>query len=151
MKCPYCHSNKSKVLETRHHKNDSRLRRRRNCLQCDMKFNTLETVLFEDIMVIKKDGRREPFQREKLLSSLQKACQKRAIPHEALEKAVDTILETLKGQEKSEFHSDEVGKMVMIYLKKIDEVAYVRFASVYMSFKAINEFIDTIGKDTPWV
>lgn len=141
MRCPYCSSLDNRVVDSRIGKEGDSIRRRRECLKCEGRFTTYERV--EDILpsVIKKDGRREPFDRMKILSGLKKACEKRPISIEALEKTVDEIEKAIQEKGLKEIPSQIIGEEVMSRLQDLDEVAYVRFASVYRSFKDINEFM----------
>jgi transcriptional repressor NrdR len=141
MRCPYCSSIDNKVVDSRMGKEGDSIRRRRECLQCEGRFTTYERV--EEILpsVIKKDGRREPFDRLKILNGLKKACEKRPISMDVLEKTVDEIEKALQEKGFKEIPSTVIGEEVMDRLHKLDEVAYVRFASVYRSFKDINEFM----------
>ena len=141
MKCPFCGDFDNKVVDSRLSGESDVIRRRRECLGCGRRFTTYERV--EDIlpMVIKKDGRREPFDRNKILSGIQIACQKRPISVAALEEIADRIEKTLQEKGDKEIKSSTIGETVMQELHDLDEVAYVRFASVYRSFKDINEFM----------
>lgn len=144
MRCPYCSSVDNKVIDSRIGKEGDSIRRRRECLECEGRFTTYERI--EEILpsVIKKDGRREPFDRLKILAGLKKACEKRPISVESLEKAVDGIEKSLQDQGLKEIPSSVIGEEVMNVLHGLDEVAYVRFASVYRSFKDINEFMSEL-------
>ncbi|RME64611.1 MAG: transcriptional repressor NrdR, partial [Nitrospirae bacterium] len=144
MKCPYCGSLQDKVLDSRQINDGSTIRRRRLCLQCERRFTTYERV--EDIfpMVIKKDGRREPFDREKLLNGLKKACEKRPVSIDTLLRVVSEIENFLIKNGKQEVDSKVIGEEAMKHLKVIDKVAYVRFASVYREFKDVKEFVEEI-------
>ncbi len=144
MRCPYCSSLDNKVVDSRMGKEGESIRRRRECLKCEGRFTTYERV--EEMLpsVIKKDDRREPYDRQKILSGLKKACEKRPIGVEALEKAVDDIEKTLQEKGYKEIPSKAIGEQVMNKLHQLDEVAYVRFASVYRSFKDINEFMSEL-------
>ncbi|NOY86201.1 MAG: transcriptional repressor NrdR [Deltaproteobacteria bacterium] len=144
MKCPFCSDFDNKVVDSRLTGDSDVIRRRRECLGCGRRFTTYERV--EDIlpMVIKKDGRREPFDRAKILSGIQTACQKRPISVQMLEEIVDRIEKKVQENGEKEIKSSTVGETVMQELHDLDEVAYVRFASVYRSFKDINEFMDEL-------
>lgn len=144
MRCPYCTSIENKVVDSRTGKEGEVIRRRRECLQCEGRFTTYERV--EEVLpsVIKKDGRREPFDRMKILNGLKKACEKRPISTEALEKAVSDIERAIQEKGLKEVPSTDIGEEVMTCLHDLDEVAYVRFASVYRSFKDINEFMSEL-------
>jgi len=144
MRCPYCTSLDNKVVDSRMGKEGESIRRRRECLKCGGRFTTYERV--EEVLpsVIKKDGRREPFDRGKILGGLKKACEKRPISMDALEKTVDDIEKALQEKGLKEIPSKVIGEEVMERLHKLDEVAYVRFASVYRSFRDINEFMSEL-------
>ncbi|HOP85436.1 MAG TPA: transcriptional regulator NrdR [Syntrophorhabdaceae bacterium] len=143
MKCPFCGYTESKVLDSRMNKEMDTIRRRRECLKCSRRFTTAER-LEEGLLVIKKDGRREVFDRAKILNGLKKACEKRPISITTLEKIVSRIEYNLFEKNEREIKCSEIGEMVMDELKKLDEVAYVRFASVYRQFKDINEFMEEL-------
>lgn len=144
MKCPFCDNIEDKVIDSRTSREGSAIRRRRECLKCGKRFTSYERV--EDIipMVIKKDGRREPFDRVKILTGLKKACEKRPIGMETLEGVADSIEKKLIGMGIKEIQSTWVGEEVMSSLKELDKVAYVRFASVYRQFKDINELMNEV-------
>ncbi len=144
MRCPYCTSLDNKVVDSRMGKEGESIRRRRECLKCEGRFTTYERI--EEVLpqVIKKDGRREPFDRMKILNGLTKACEKRPISTEMLEKTVEAIEKSLQEKGMKEIPSTIVGEEVMDRLHKLDEVAYVRFASVYRSFRDINEFMSEL-------
>lgn len=144
MKCPFCTDFDNKVVDSRLSGESDVIRRRRECLGCGRRFTTYERV--EDIlpMVIKKDNRREPFDRNKILSGIQTACQKRPVPVAVMEEIVDRIEKTIQEKGDKEIKSSTIGETVMLELHDLDEVAYVRFASVYRSFKDINEFMDEL-------
>jgi transcriptional repressor NrdR len=144
MRCPYCTSLDNKVVDSRMGKEGESIRRRRECLKCEGRFTTYERVEEMLPLVIKKDSRREPFDRMKILSGLKKACEKRPISMETLEKTVEEIEKALQEKGLKEIPSTVVGEEVMERLHKLDEVAYVRFASVYRSFKDINEFMSEL-------
>lgn len=144
MKCPFCGNLEDKVIDSRTSREGSAIRRRRECLKCGKRFTSYERV--EDIipMVVKKDGRREPFDRDKVLTGLKKACEKRPIGMETLENITDSIEKKLIGLGVKEIQSSWIGEEVMSALKELDKVAYVRFASVYRSFKDINELMNEV-------
>ena len=146
MKCPFCGYTESKVVDSRPTDEGSSIRRRRECLSCGSRFTTYETVESLPIIVIKKDGSRETFDRSKVLSGMLKACEKRQVPLNRLEKAVTDIEQTLSNSLTREVKSDDIGQLTMDQLKGIDEVAYVRFASVYRQFKDINTFMEELSK-----
>jgi len=144
MKCPFCGNLEDKVIDSRTSREGNAIRRRRECLKCSKRFTSYERV--EDIipMVVKKDGRREPFEREKVLTGLKKACEKRPIGMETLEGVTDSIEKKLIGLGVKEIQSTWVGEEVMSSLRDLDKVAYVRFASVYRQFKDINELMNEV-------
>ncbi|KAF0144991.1 MAG: transcriptional regulator NrdR [Nitrospirota bacterium] len=144
MKCPFCGNIEDKVIDSRTSKEGDAIRRRRECLKCGKRFTSYERV--EDLvpMVVKKDGRREPFDRPKVLKGLEKACEKRPVSVEALEGIVDTIEKKLINLGVKEIPSTWVGEEVMSSLRDLDKVAYVRFASVYRQFKDINELMNEV-------
>ena len=144
MRCPYCGEVESKVIDSRPTDDGERIRRRRECLYCKKRFTTYEVVETVPLMVVKKDGSREAFDRQKLLNGLMRACEKRPVSFDALEQAVDEIEQTLSNTMNREVTSLEIGEQAMQQLKNIDEVAYVRFASVYRQFSDINTFMDEL-------
>ncbi len=144
MKCPACNHLEDKVVDSRTTKEGEAIRRRRECLKCGKRYTTYEYIEKAPLMVVKKDGGREAYEREKLLTGLIKACEKRPVARSQLEKVVDEVEVATFGRFKHEVHSDELGRQIIDRLKAIDEVAYVRFASVYRQFKDINEFMDEI-------
>ena len=146
MRCPFCGYEESKVMDSRPADEGSRIRRRRECLQCAKRFTTFEAVENVPIVVIKKDKSRETFNRSKIINGMLLSCEKRQVSLETLEKAVDDIENALQNSLEREVTSIEVGEMVMGKLKDIDEVAYVRFASVYRHFKDINTFMEELNK-----
>lgn len=144
MKCPSCQHNGTRVLDSRPVEEGRAIRRRRECEECQFRFTTFEKVEEPPLIVVKKEGTREEFSRDKILRGLIKACEKRPVPLQQLEEITFEVEKELRNQGISEVKSDEVGEMVMDLLSKIDEVAYVRFASVYRQFKDINVFIDEL-------
>ncbi|MEM7646103.1 MAG: transcriptional regulator NrdR [Pseudomonadota bacterium] len=150
MKCPHCHSLETKVLETRTQKNGELTKRRRECESCSSRFTTIETVVVSLPMVVKKDGRREAFTPEKLLGGIKAACQKRPISSSRIEQMVETVTTWVVENSDKEVTTDMIGHFVMNELKKIDEVAYVRFASVYKTFKDVSEFLADISDRNPY-
>jgi len=144
MKCPYCGSVDNKVIDSRMTKEGDTVRRRRECLGCERRFTTYERVEQPPIVLIKKDGRRESFSRNKVLSGLQKACEKRNISINTLEQFVDELERELQETGEKEIPSTVVGERVMNKLHELDDVAYVRFASVYREFKDINDFMSEL-------
>lgn len=146
MKCPFCSTLDSKVIDSRPANDGTSIRRRRECLQCRSRFTTYETVEMLPMVVIKKNGMRQSFDRSKLLSSILKACEKRSVSLSLLEKAADDIERELQNELGGEISSTQIGELVMDKLKALDEVAYVRFASVYRQFKDINTFMEELNK-----
>ena len=141
MKCPFCGHEEDKVVDSRTSSDGVAIRRRRECLQCGKRFTTYEHVEEQPLMVIKKDGRREPFDRHKLLAGLVKACEKRPVSMDDLEQLVDELERELSQQFEREVASREIGERVMRKLHALDPVAYVRFASVYREFKDVEQFM----------
>lgn len=146
MKCPFCGHPESKVIDSRPTDEGSRIRRRRECLDCARRFTTYELVESLPIVVVKKDASRELFDRDKLFNGMLRACQKRPVPLEVLEHAVDEIEAQLQNSLEREVPATRIGEYAMDKLRDIDEVAYVRFASVYRQFKDINSFQAEISK-----
>lgn len=144
MRCPFCQNMDDRVIDSRLSKEGDMIRRRRECSHCQRRFTTYERVEETLPMVIKKDGRRETFDRGKILAGLQRACEKRPISVEVLEKLIDRIEQRLQDAGEREVHSREIGEQIMQQLQNLDEVAYVRFASVYRSFKDVNEFMNEV-------
>ncbi|WP_059103833.1 transcriptional regulator NrdR [Shouchella shacheensis] len=141
MRCPTCQHNGTRVLDSRPSDEGRSIRRRRECEKCNERFTTFEIVEEAPLVVVKKDGMREEFSREKLLRGLVRACEKRPVPLETLENLVAYVERALRSEGKNEVRSHDVGELVMERLAKVDDVAYVRFASVYRQFKDINVFI----------
>ncbi|MFH1452858.1 MAG: transcriptional regulator NrdR [Armatimonadota bacterium] len=144
MKCPFCHFRDSKVLDSRIAEEGDTIRRRRLCIKCSRRFTTYERYEATPLMVIKKDKRREPFDRQKVLNGLLKATEKRPISLHKLEQLVEGIERQIRSRSDGEISSIEVGKLVMESLRDLDEVAYIRFASVYKEFKDIDRFIEEL-------
>ena len=144
MRCPKCGNQEDKVIDSRSSKDGASIRRRRECIECQHRFTTYEVIERELIRVIKRDGRSEPFDRRKLIGGMMKACEKRPISIEAVEKAVDAIETELESEGVRETASSVVGAKVMEKLHALDQVAYVRYASVYRQFQDIGEFLDEI-------
>lgn len=144
MKCPYCAENRDRVVDSRESKDGATIRRRRECLGCGRRFTSYEGI--EDIpyMVVKGDGRREEFSRRKLLTGLRKACEKRPVPAKKLEDIVDGVEQQLHDREEREISTREIGAFVMERLRELDQVAYVRFASVYRKFEDLDAFMDEL-------
>lgn len=139
MKCPFCNHSETDVIDTRDTEN-FRIRRRRECTKCGRRFTTYEEVEKDDLFVIKKDGRREKFDRRKLLSGLEKSCEKRPVSREKIDAMADWVESRLRKSGKKEVGSSQVGELVMQRLRAVDEVAYIRFASVYRSFADVDSF-----------
>ncbi len=146
MKCPFCASTESKVVDKRETESDQVTRRRRECLSCKKRYTTYERLETIALTVVKKGNVRMQFDREKLLKGILKACEKRPIPRETIEKSVDEIEGELKTLDVSEVESKKIGKLVIKKLKKLDKIAYIRFASVYKDFKDIEEFEKELQK-----
>jgi len=145
MNCPYCINNDTSVLESRALPGADGIRRRRECKKCNKRFTTHEKVVNLDLIVMKKDGRLEDYDREKLIKGVKKACYKRMVKEEKIDNLVDEIEMKLLKRRTTQIKSSEIGKMVLNRLKKIDELAYMRFASVYMDFSDASEFRSFIG------
>ena len=141
MKCRYCASTESKVIDSRPTEDGSAIRRRRECINCGKRFTTYEKIEEIPIMVVKRDGRREPFDSEKIRNGIRKACEKRPIPAEIQDKLVEDVTREVFNTLASEVSTTDIGEIVMRSLKSVDEVAYVRFASVYREFKDTQTFM----------
>ena len=146
MKCPYCAYEESKVIDSRPTDEGEKIRRRRECLKCGKRFTTYEMIENLPIIVIKRDRSRETFVREKLMNGMLRACEKRPVSIEMLEKAIDDIETSIQNSLDREVTSEKIGELAMQKLREIDEVAYVRFASVYRQFKDISTFMDELTK-----
>ncbi len=144
MRCPKCQHTNSKVVDSRHADEMNAIRRRRECDDCQTRFTTFERIELSPLVVIKKDGTREVFDRSKVLDGLLKACEKRAIPYDEIEKRADKIEAALRNLNKAEITSNDIGESVMNELITLDQVAYVRFASVYREFKDIDQLMDIL-------
>ena len=144
MKCPYCGCEDSKVIDSRPTDEGERIRRRRECTKCGKRFTTYEIIETVPLIVVKKDGTRESFDRVKLFNGLLRACEKRPVPVEVIEKAVTDIESQLQNSLEKEITSGKIGELAMEKLKDIDEVAYVRFASVYRQFTDVNTFVKEV-------
>lgn len=145
MKCPFCGCEESKVIDSRSTDEGERIRRRRECINCSKRFTTYEIIESVPILVVKKDKSREAFDRDKLLRGMLRACEKRHVSMETIENAVTEIEASLQNSLDREVSSVKIGELVMEKLKEIDEVAYVRFASVYKHFKDVNAFMDELS------
>jgi transcriptional repressor NrdR len=141
MKCPYCGYKEDKVIDSRGNIEDNAIRRRRECLKCQRRFTTYEHIEDMPLMVVKKNGQRQSFDRNKLIAGILKACEKRPVSAHKIESLVDGIERTLQRKDDKEVKSAQIGEMIMKRLHEIDEVAYVRFASVYREFKDVTEFM----------
>ena len=146
MKCPYCGYQESKVVDSRHPEDNTSIRRRRECLACQKRFTTYETVESLPMVVVKKDNSRQSFDRSKILNGMVRACEKRPVAMADLERAVDEIEQIIQNSLDREVSTERIGELVMERLKPLDEVAYVRFASVYRQFKDINSFMNELTK-----
>lgn len=146
MRCPFCGHDEDKVIDSRPADEGAAIRRRRECIHCGSRFTTYEKVENLPLMVIKKDGSRQPFNRDKLIAGIQKSCEKRPVSTEQIEALVDDIESKYQNSLKREVSSRDIGESVMDELKSIDEVAYVRFASVYRQFKDVSSFLNELNK-----
>ena len=146
MKCPYCGYQESKVVDSRHSDDNTSIRRRRECLSCQKRFTTYETVESLPIVVVKKDNSREPFDRNKILRGIQRSCEKRPVPVADMERMAKEIEQEIQNSLEREVSTEIIGEKVMEKLKNADEVSYVRFASVYRQFKDINTFMSELNK-----
>ena len=146
MKCPFCGYTESKVIDSRPAEESTTIRRRRECLACQKRFTTYEIIERLPLVVVKRDGIRQSFDRVKLINGMVRACEKRPVPLQTLEAIADEIEQELQGNLEREVSTVDIGEMVMKRLKDVDVVAYVRFASVYRSFKDINTFMDELSK-----
>jgi transcriptional repressor NrdR len=146
MRCPFCSATEDKVVDTRPSDNEQIIRRRRECVGCGKRFTTYERIEEVLPLVIKKDGRREPYDRAKLMAGLKKACEKRPVPIEALEKILDDVERSLQELSEKEVPSSQIGDAVLAKLRETDEVAYVRFASVYLSFRDAGELMNEVQR-----
>ena len=146
MRCPFCANPESKVVDSRPADEGASIRRRRECLACHKRFTTYEMMESLPLMVVKKDGSRQSFDRNKVLSGLIRACEKRPVSFDTLEGIVNEVEQALQNELKQEISSAEIGELVMDKLKKVDQVAYVRFASVYRQFTDVSSFMDELNK-----
>ena len=146
MKCPFCGYSESKVIDSRPADEGVTIRRRRECLACQKRFTTYEIIERLPLVVVKRDGSRQTFDKVKLINGMVRACEKRPVALSAIEKVADDIEQELQSNLERETQTVDIGEMVMVRLKELDEVAYVRFASVYRSFKDINTFMDELSK-----
>ena len=146
MKCPYCNYEETQVIDSRDTENLESTRRRRECSKCKKRFTTYERVEEADIVVVKKDGKRERYERQKVLNGVIRACEKRQIPLEKIEKLVDAVESDLRKRDSVEVESKSVGRIVMRRLKNLDKVALLRFASVYLEFEDLTRFEEELEK-----
>lgn len=144
MRCPFCSNEEDKVLESRGIDSGAAIRRRRECLGCGQRFTSYERIELEPVLVIKKDKRREPFDRNKVHNGILKACEKRPVSVDQIQDIVSDIDKTIQDEMKHEISSLQIGELVMDRLKGLDQIAYIRFASVYRQFKDVNEFLNEI-------
>lgn len=144
MRCPSCGHEEDKVVDSRLTRENSAVRRRRECLKCGQRFTTYEYIEHAPVIVVKKDGRREQFNREKVLNGLLRACEKRPVPRDTLEKLVNEVERAVCNSVRDEIPTSEIGNEIMNRLAVIDQVAYVRFASVYRDFKDVTQFLDEL-------
>ena len=146
MKCPFCGDQESKVVDSRHSEDGLSIRRRRECMNCQRRFTTYEYVETLPIIVVKRDGSRQAFDRNKVLNGMVRACEKRQVPFATLEKVTTEIAQTIQNSLEREVTADKIGEMVMERLKPLDEVAYIRFASVYRRFQDVNSFMKEVSR-----
>ena len=146
MKCPFCGYTDSKVIDSRPAEDGNTIRRRRECLDCQKRFTTYEIIERMPLVVIKRDGSRQAFDRVKIINGIVRASEKRPVGMQQIERIADEVEQELRGNLESEVQSERIGEMVMSRIKNLDEVAYVRFASVYRSFKDIETFMEELGK-----
>lgn len=144
MKCPYCGHNKDKVIDSRESRDGAAIRRRRECLECGRRMTTYEQIEVAPVMVVKKDGRREPLDRSKLMAGLVRACEKRPVSMVELERLCNEAESLAQEKSSREIESQQIGELIMERLRELDEVAYVRFASVYRQFRDINAFMEEL-------
>ena len=146
MKCPFCGDQESKVVDSRHSEDGLSIRRRRECMNCQRRFTTYEYVETLPIIVVKRDGSRQAFDRNKVLNGMVRACEKRQVPFATLEKVTTELELTIQNSLEREVTADKIGEMVMERLKPLDEVAYIRFASVYRRFQDVNSFMQEVSR-----
>jgi len=146
MRCPFCLHNDTQVKDSRPTEDNAAIRRRRFCVDCGSRFTTFERVQLRDLMILKKNGQRVPFERDKLIRSVQLACRKRPVDETRVERVVNGIQRRLESSGESEIRSETVGELVMEALSNLDSVAYVRFASVYKNFREARDFEDFVGQ-----
>ena len=146
MRCPFCGDQESKVVDSRHSEDGLSIRRRRECMNCQRRFTTYEYVETLPIIVVKRDGSRQAFDRNKILNGMVRACEKRQVPFATLEKVTTEIEQNIQNSLEREVTADKIGEMVMERLKPLDEVAYIRFASVYRRFQDVNSFMQEVSR-----
>ncbi len=144
MRCPKCHARDDKVIDSRANKDETSIRRRRECLTCENRFTTYEEIERDDLRVLKRDGRYETFDRKKMTTGIDKACEKRPVNREMIERAVNEMIDELVKAHGDEIPTKAIGDTIMTHLRLLDEVAYVRFASVYRKFRDIKEFVNEV-------
>ena len=144
MRCPKCQARDDKVIDSRAIKDETVIRRRRECLACEHRFTTYEEIERDDLRVLKRDGRYEAFDRKKLIAGIDKACEKRLVSREAIERTVNEMIDELVKTYGDEIPTKAIGDKIMQHLRRLDEVAYVRFASVYRKFRDIKEFVNEV-------
>jgi transcriptional repressor NrdR len=144
MRCPKCQARDDKVIDSRAIKDETVIRRRRECLACEHRFTTYEEIERDDLRVLKRDGRYETFDRKKLIAGIDKACEKRPVSREAIERTVNEMIDELVKAYGDEIPTKAIGDKIMVNLRRLDEVAYVRFASVYRKFRDIKEFVNEV-------
>ena len=150
MRCPKCTSIEDKVIDSRIARDGNTIRRRRECLECGHRFTTNEALVRDSLVVIKRDGRTEPFMRDKLVAAIRAACHKRPIDGEQIYMFVEDVIDAVEAGYESQVPTKAIGEQVMLRLRKLDQVAYVRFASVYKEFRDVNEFVDEITSLAPF-
>ncbi|HEC24685.1 MAG TPA: transcriptional repressor NrdR [bacterium] len=146
MRCPFCSNDNDKVIDSRVSKDGKSTRRKRMCNVCDKRFSTVETVVVLSPLIVKKDGRRESFDRQKILNGIIKACEKRPVPYYGIEEMVQSVERWIDEINLKEIKSEDIGKFVLNKLKSLDAISYIRFASVYLSFKDINELYENVSE-----
>jgi len=144
MRCPKCQARDDKVIDSRAIKDETVIRRRRECLACEHRFTTYEEIERDDLRVLKRDGRYEPFDRRKMTTGIDKACEKRPVGREAIERMANEMIDELVKTYGDEIPTKAIGDKIMVHLRRLDEVAYVRFASVYRKFRDIKEFVNEV-------
>lgn len=149
MRCPKCTSIEDKVIDSRIARDGNNTRRRRECLECGHRFTTSETLVRDSLVVVKRDSRQEPFDREKLLRAIRAACHKRPVDNEQITMIIEDVIDAVEAQYESQVPTKAIGEHVMQRLRKMDQVAYVRFASVYKEFRDVSEFVDEISSLAP--